>query len=54
MKNEVEILTNDLAKFTKGKATLEKLLENQRFGNEKVGLRFVEKTKAGFFLRMIS
>lgn len=48
MKNQVNFLTNDLAKFLEGKDTLDKLLGNQHFGSEKVGLGFVEKPKAIF------
>lgn len=36
----METLTGDLAKFTKGKETLDKLLGNQRFGKKKVSLGF--------------
>lgn len=45
LKDENRKLTMDLAKFTKGKEILDKLLRNQRSSNDKSGLGFERASK---------
>lgn len=52
LKNEVNVLTNYLAKLTKRKDTFNKLFGKQQFGNEK-GLDLLKNQKI-FFPKMIS